>query len=100
MNTKTKILGYGQETFWGASRSGGMARVKQSIFPTGHAFTGRTPHEFLERTTWHSGQHVRQLVMVRGMLGIAPNRPPSKETFAGLPMPDKIWDDERPMYPD
>ena len=54
-------------------------------------------HEFLERTAWHSGQHVRQLIMVLGMLGIAPDRPPGAETFAGLPMPDKVWDDERPF---
>jgi hypothetical protein len=56
-----------------------------------------TLHEFLERTTWHSGQHVRQLVMVLDMLGIAPDRPPGTEVFAGLPMPDKVWDDERPL---
>jgi hypothetical protein len=54
-----------------------------------------TLHEYLERTTWHCGQHVRQLVMVLDMLGIEPDRPPSKETFVGLPMPDKVWDDER-----
>ena len=56
-----------------------------------------TVHEFLERTTWHSGQHVRQLVMVLDMLGIEPDRPIGQETFAGLPMPEKVWDDERPM---
>jgi glutaredoxin len=55
-----------------------------------------TLHEYLERTTWHSGQHVRQMMMVLGMLGIAPDRPIGQETFAGLPMPDKVWDDERP----
>ena len=56
-----------------------------------------TLHEFLERTTWHSGQHVRQIIMVLGMLGIAPDGPIGRETFAGLPMPDKVWDDERPL---
>lgn len=56
-----------------------------------------TLHEYLERTTWHSGQHVRQLTMVLTMLGIQPDRPPAKELFAGLPMPDKVWDDERPI---
>jgi hypothetical protein len=54
-------------------------------------------HEFLERTAWHSGQHVRQLGMVLNMLGIAPDRPPAAEIFAGLPMPEKVWDDERPF---
>jgi hypothetical protein len=53
-----------------------------------------TLHDYLERTTWHSGQHVRQLVMVLGLLGITPDRPPTEATFAGLPMPVKVWDDE------
>lgn len=98
MNTKTKILAYGQDVLgrfqiWrdGPGQSTDFSR--QAVVYYGDV----TLHEFLERTTWHSGQHVRQLVMVLGMLGIAPNRPPSKETFAGLPMPDKIWDDERPI---
>jgi len=38
---------------------------------------------------------VRQLVMVLGLLGVTPDRPPANELFAGLPMPDKVWDDER-----
>ena len=42
-----------------------------------------TLHDYLERTTWHSGQHVRQMMMVLGMLGIAPDRPIGKETFDG-----------------
>jgi hypothetical protein len=33
--------------------------------------------------------------MVLDMLGIEPDRPPTEETFAGLPMPVKVWDDER-----
>jgi hypothetical protein len=55
-----------------------------------------TLHDFLERTTWHSGQHVRQLMMVLDKLGIQPDDPVGKDVFAGLPMPDKVWDDEKP----
>jgi hypothetical protein len=33
--------------------------------------------------------------MVLDMLDIKPNSPPTTETFAGLPMPDKVWDEER-----
>lgn len=54
----------------------------------------QTQHQFLERTLWHSGQHTRQLMWVLEGLGIAPDRPLGKETFAGLPMPEKVWDDE------
>ncbi len=50
-------------------------------------------HEFLERTTWHSGQHARQLVWVIEGLGLTPERL-SSEVFRGLPMPEKVWDDE------
>jgi hypothetical protein len=50
-------------------------------------------HEFLERTTWHTGQHARQLMWVlQEKFGIAPDRPLGPELWAGLPMPEKIWD--------
>jgi hypothetical protein len=49
-------------------------------------------HEYLERTTWHVGQHLRQWIMLLGMAGIAPDRPPVDANFAGLPMPSQVWD--------
>ena len=49
-------------------------------------------HEYLERTTWHVGQHTRQWVMVLGMAGIQADRPPGEADFAGLPMPSQVWD--------
>jgi glutaredoxin len=98
MNTKAKILTYGQgvlerfRSWWdGPGQTTDFSRKAQVYYGD------VTLHEYLERTTWHSGQHVRQLVMVLGILGIEPDRPPSKETLAGLPMPDKVWDDERPI---
>ena len=53
-------------------------------------------HEYLERTTWHAGQHVRQLTMVLGLLAIEPDGPLGPATFAGLPMPEKVWDEAQP----
>ena len=49
-------------------------------------------HEYLERTTWHVGQHVRQWVMLLGMAGIAADQPPGERDFADLPMPSEVWD--------
>ena len=49
-------------------------------------------HEYLERTTWHVGQHVRQWIMLLGMAGITPDRPPADADFVGLPMPSQVWD--------
>jgi hypothetical protein len=52
-----------------------------------------TLHEVLERTTWHSGQHVRQVMMLLEGLAITPDRPLGPADFAGLPMPQSVWDD-------
>jgi len=50
-------------------------------------------HEFLERTTWHSGQHSRQLMWVlEDKFHIKPDRPIPAETWKGLPMPEQVWD--------
>jgi hypothetical protein len=49
-------------------------------------------HEYLERTTWHVGQHVRQWVMLLDMAGISADRPPGAADFADLPMPSQVWD--------
>ena len=49
----------------------------------------------LERTCWHSGQHTRQLMLVLSdALGLSPDRPLRDEDFAGLPMPEQVWDNE------
>jgi hypothetical protein len=96
MDGKAEILAYGQDVlrrfqaWWeGQGRTADFAR-KASVY-----YGDVTLQDFLERTAWHAGQHVRQLAMVLGLLGIAPDRPPTEKTFAGLPMPDKVWDDER-----
>jgi len=96
MNTKAKILAYGQDVlrrfqlWWDGPGQTTVFSRKAQVY-----YGDVTLHEYLERTTWHCGQHVRQLVMVLDILGIEPDRPPSKETLTGLPMPDKVWDDER-----
>jgi hypothetical protein len=61
------------------------------IVPT---YYGPQPmHEVMERATWHCGQHVRQLMMLLEGLGIAPDQPMTAADFAGLPMPEKVWDE-------
>lgn len=48
-------------------------------------------HELLERTTWHTGQHLRQLYDLASRLKIEPPAPLPKDIFDGLPMPDSVW---------
>lgn len=52
-------------------------------------------HEVLERTAWHSGQHARQLMLTLEKLGLEPDGPLTDADFAGLPMPEKVWDNEK-----
>lgn len=53
-----------------------------------------TKHEFLERTTWHTGQHARQLQWIlTEELGIEVADPLDPELWEGLPMPEKIWNE-------
>jgi hypothetical protein len=49
-------------------------------------------HELMERTTWHSGQHVRQYMMLLEKEGVTHHRPLVAADFASLPMPQNVWD--------
>ena len=52
----------------------------------------KTLHEVMERETWHTTQHTRQVEMFLGMLGITPDAPLLPEDLAGLPLPEGVWD--------
>lgn len=51
-------------------------------------------HDVFERTTWHAAQHVRQTAMILEQKGISPDGPLSADDLEGLPVPEKVWDDE------
>jgi len=51
-----------------------------------------TKHELFERTTWHTGQHVRQLEwVIQERLGGSIEEPLDATLWEGLPMPEKVW---------
>ena len=50
-------------------------------------------HEMLERTVWHTTQHVRQLASLLEQSGIQPDAPLTSEDIKGLPLTDKVWDE-------
>ena len=52
----------------------------------------RPLHELLERCTWHSAQHARQIIAVLEGLGVTPERPLTAADYAGLPMPKGLWE--------
>lgn len=48
-------------------------------------------HLLLERTTWHAGQHLRQVYDLLVSDGSLPVPPLAPELFEGLPMPTDLW---------
>jgi glutaredoxin len=56
-------------------------------------YYGEQPlHHVMERCTWHSAQHARQIMSVLERFGIAPDGPLTAEDYAGLPMPAGLWE--------
>jgi uncharacterized damage-inducible protein DinB len=65
----------------------------KSCRQTVKTYYGERPlHELLERCTWHSAQHARQIIAVLERLGIEPDRPLTAADYAGLPMPKGLWE--------
>ncbi len=57
-------------------------------------YFGKTSrHELLERTVWHSTQHVRQLASLLEQAGVNVDRPLTSDDIRGLPLTQKIWDE-------
>lgn len=56
-------------------------------------FYGAQPmHQLLERSTWHSAQHTRQLVAVLERFDIEPAGRLTAADLAGLPLPEGLWE--------
>ena len=57
-------------------------------------FGDATRHAMLERTVWHSAQHTRQIASLLAQAGVEPDRPLSRADIEGLPLTDRIWDED------
>ena len=49
-------------------------------------------HQLLDRCTWHSAHHARQIADLLESQGIEPDGKFSEHDLAGLPLPKRIWD--------
>lgn len=49
-------------------------------------------HHVMERCTWHSAQHARQIISVLERFGIQANGPLTTQDYAGLPLPAGLWE--------
>lgn len=95
LRTGEDIARYGEHVlaqakeWWRTSPDRSCARAMDTYF-------GRHPmHVVLERTVWHPTQHTRQLMLILDTLNIEPERRLTGADLAGLPLPDKVWDEEK-----
>ncbi len=92
MTTSADIAAYGQgvldavRTWWDTSADKTGKQGVQTYYGP------QLLHEYLERTTWHCGQHVRQWGMLLGMANIIPKVTLLDTDFTDLPMPGSVWD--------
>ena len=87
-----EIAGYGAEVSrrlaqWWAQYPDKSCQGKVQTF-----FGPQALHMLLERSTWHSAQHARQLVAVLERFGVEPDGRLTAEDLAGLPLPERLWE--------
>ena len=92
MRTSDQIADFGESVRdkFAAWWSGAQAESFDGQVPT--YFGGTTRHEMLERTVWHSTQHIRQVASLLEQAGVTPDRPVTASDIDGLPLTDKVWD--------
>ncbi len=91
--TFADIAGHGETARQGLLEWWAVAGVDADFDATIETYYGsQTLHETLERTTWHTAQHVRQLLFVLEGLNIAADGPLIERDLAGLPLPKEVWD--------
>ena len=51
----------------------------------------QSAHDFMERTTWHAAQHLRQIYWFLDQMGVKADAPLTDADLAGLPVPREVW---------
>jgi hypothetical protein len=51
----------------------------------------QTTHAFMERTTWHAAQHLRQIYWFIDQMGVRADAPLTDADLEGLPFPREVW---------
>ena len=97
MKTKSDLMDYGNKVYERFDKWWKRDGDKVDFDQPGNVYYGEVNlHEVLERTGWHSGQHVRQInLLLKEKLSIDPKQTLDETIFEGLPMPKNIWDNER-----
>jgi len=51
----------------------------------------QSAHDFMERTTWHAAQHLRQIYWFLDRMGVRADAPLTDADLDGLPLPIEVW---------
>jgi hypothetical protein len=51
----------------------------------------QSAHDFMERTTWHAAQHLRQIYWFLDRMGVRAESPLTDADLDGLPVPRDVW---------
>ena len=51
----------------------------------------QSAHQFMERTTWHAAQHLRQIYWFLEQMGVAAEAPLTDADLEGLQFPREVW---------
>ena len=51
----------------------------------------QSAHDFMERTTWHAAQHLRQIYWFLDQMSVKADAPLTDADLAGLPVPHEVW---------
>lgn len=94
LRTSADIARYGEQVLVRAQAWWAAYPDKSCARPMATYFGEHPVHVVLERTVWHPAQHTRQLMLVLESFGIAPERPLGEADLAGLPLPEKAWDED------
>lgn len=92
--TAEAIARYGEQVLARAKAWWAAYADKTCQRPMATYFGEHPVHLVLERTVWHPAQHTRQLMLVLESLGLAPQEPLGAADLAGLPLPEKAWDED------
>lgn len=91
MTTSAAVAKFGEDTKSRFAEWFNRAKSEDFSGQVPTYFGGTTRHEMLERTVWHSTQHVRQIGARLAEVGITPPNPVTASDIDGLPLTDKVW---------
>jgi uncharacterized damage-inducible protein DinB len=92
VKTPADIAAYGARITEGIERWWSQLPDKSCRQTVDTYYGARPLHELLERCTWHSAQHARQIISVLERLGVEPKGKLTASDYAGLPMPQGLWE--------